>query len=142
MSCSARKNGFKEEVMPRDHINDFKDSLLYAAKQQEEMVEILRDPLRVIGVADGVLSNRWDVTPENTFRLTTEYDPEQFSKLFATTTGVDAYYTNFCKEEEKTCEVCGEPVDDELGGHLCRKCYIAAKKYRNALTDREVAFGG
>ena len=47
----------------------------------------------------------------------------------------------FCDSEERTCEVCGEPIN-ELSRHICDKCFAAAKKYKNALTDREVAFGG
>ena len=81
-------------------------------------------------------------TSEIPFTITTEYSPEFLSKLFTSKiTGVDAHYHYFCVEEERTCEVCGEPIN-ELSRHIYDKCFAAAKKYKNALTDREVAFGG
>ena len=77
-----------------------------------------------------------------TFNLTTEYNPELISKLVTRkTTGVNSCYHYCCDDEERTCEVCGEPIN-ELSRHICDKCFAAAKKYKNALTDREVAFGG
>lgn len=48
----------------------------------------------------------------------------------------------YCDRTARECEVCGEPVDNECGGHLRKRCRAAAKKYRNALTDREVELGG
>lgn len=77
-----------------------------------------------------------------TFNLTTEYNPELISKLVTRkTTGVRSCYHYCCDDEERTCEVCGEPTN-ELSRHICDKCFAAAKKYKNALKDREVAFGG
>ena len=70
------------------------------------------------------------------FSLTTEYSPEAVSKLV---TG--KCYNYCCDDGERTCEVCGEPIN-ELSRHICDKCFAAAKKYKNALKDREVAFGG
>lgn len=129
--------------MPRDSIDDFNDAMRRATEQQaERLVENLQSPLRISGNYDGVLSNRWESTPENTFTLTTEYSPEQVRKLFESPILIGKRYTNFCEEEDKACEVCGEPVDYEFGGHLCKRCRAAAKKYRNALTDREVELGG
>lgn len=130
--------------MPRDNIDDFGDVLRYAEEQNTaQLIKHLQNPTTIYPEdLEEPITYINGMSAPTTFAVTTEYSPECISKLFANTTGVDAYYTKFCEEEEKTCEVCGEPVDDELGGHLCKKCFVAAKKYRNALTDREVAFGG
>ena len=81
-------------------------------------------------------------TSEIPFTITTEYSPELISKLVTSkTTGVDACYHYCCDVEERTCEVCGEPIN-ELSRHICDKCLTNAKKYKDALKDREVAFGG
>ena len=81
-------------------------------------------------------------TSEIQFNLTTVYSPEILRKLVTSkTTGVGSRYNYCCDVEERTCEVCGEPIN-ELSRHICDKCFAAAKKYKNALKDREVAFGG
>ena len=91
---------------------------------------------------DIIFSDEIRRTSEITFSLTTEYSPELLSKLVTgKTTGVDACNNYCCDVEERTCEVCGEPIN-ELSRHICDKCFAAAKKYKNALKDREVAFGG
>lgn len=93
-------------------------------------------------IEDIIFSDEIRRTSEITFNLTTEYSPELISKLVTSkTTGVDARYNYCCDVEERTCEVCGEPIN-ELSRHICDKCFVAAKKYKNALKDREVAFGG
>ena len=93
-------------------------------------------------IDDIIFSNEIRRTSEILFKITTEYNPEILSKLVTSkTTGVVSRYNYFCDGEERTCEVCGEPIN-ELSRHICDKCFAAAKKYKNALKDREVAFGG
>lgn len=93
-------------------------------------------------IYDIIFSDEIRLTSEIPFTITTEYSPELISKLVTSkTTGVSSCYHYICDDEERTCEVCGEPIN-ELSRHICDKCFAAAKKYKNALKDREVAFGG
>lgn len=93
-------------------------------------------------IYDIIFSDEIRRTSEIPFTITTEYNPELISKLVTSKiTGVDTRYHYFFDGEERTCEVCGEPIN-ELSRHICDKCFAAAKKYKNALKDREVAFGG
>ena len=93
-------------------------------------------------IDDIIFSDEIRRTSEIPFTITTEYSPGLISKLVTSkTTCVGSRYNYFCDGEERTCEVCGETIN-ELSRHICDKCFAAAKKYKNALTDREVALGG
>ena len=124
--------------MPRDDIDDFGDALRYAEEQNTaQLIKHLQNPTTIFSEdleAPITYINR--MSAPTTFAVTTEYSPEVVSKLV---TG--KCYHHFCNDEERTCEVCGEPIN-ELSRHICDKCFAAAKKYKNALTDREVALGG
>lgn len=129
--------------MPRDDINDFGDVLRYAEEQNTaQLIKHLQNPTTIYPEdLEAPITYINGTCAPTTFAVTTEYSPEQVRKLFETPIRIGKYYTNFCEEEPKTCEVCGEPIND-LSRHICNKCYAAAKKYRNALKDREVTFGG
>lgn len=130
--------------MPNHNIDDFSDAIRHATEQTTSLlIKHLQNPTTIYPEdLEAPITYINGMSAPTTFSVTTEYIPELLSKLVTSkTTGIGSCYNYFCDGEERTCEVCGEPIN-ELSRHICDKCFAAAKKYKNALTDREVAFGG
>lgn len=115
----------------------FSDAIRHATEQTTSLlIKHLQNPTTIYSEdLETPITYINGMSAPTTFSVTTEYSPEAVSKLV---TG--KCYNHCCDVEERTCEVCGEPIN-ELSRHICDKCFAAAKKYKNALTDREVAFG-
>lgn len=129
--CSVNKNGYKEEVMPREY-ND---------------IEELRQRY------NARLSN-----DENSFVISTEYSNEEIQRLTRNLQGTTTLYiedvphlncfqpTNIgfapatC-ETRITCAVCGEefivPPNSELG-FICPKCKKAVMKMRSMMSEEDL----
>lgn len=124
--------------MPNHNIDDFFDAIRHATEQNTTtLIKHLQNPTTIYPEdLETHITYINGMSAPTTFSVTTEYSPDAVSKLV---TG--KFYHYCCDDEERTCEVCGEPIN-ELSRHICDKCFAAAKKYKNALKDREVAFGG
>lgn len=71
---------------------------------------------------------------DEAIKLTTEYSEEFLRQLRQDMTSRSAVKSTIDCE---VCEVCGEPLSYSPY-HICNRCRIAAKKFRDCLRDEEL----